>query len=657
MKKRLLILFITAFMLSSLSVNAASAVVESTDTKDDNSESNVYVDVVKASNFTVILPKVIRINPEEGVGEYVIKVKGDMNPNQVVTVECNETIELVDSIGNATTVPFDVSNNKTVWTWQDIDGGVESISNESVQIKDGETIPAGTFAGLLTFNIACEVDLCEGLLTTSDLEFLGYDLATATDITIPASIDYGNGQVKTINSIQSGLFQNNTVIEKVSIEEGIIEVAPYTFAGCTNLTTVVMPDSMNKIREGAFKDTTSLTSFNITKNVRSIDLYAFNNSGISTLTFDDSDDAIPVDLLSESFKECTNLSTLTFPTTRYVDLSADCFSKCTSLKEVTCGSNVELNSAIFEGCTALESADIDLINTNRTSSMFAACTNLQSVKLSNAKDIGNYMFVGCNNLKDFTVNDGLESIGIKAFDSCWSLKTLPIQPTLTSLGKYAFYECKAATGDYTFPTGVSVVPEYVFHNCKNINSITFPGTVTEIQQRAFRDCSVGALAFSEGLVTVGEDAFSYSNGYDGRAKLSSISLPDSVTTLGGSAFKRADIESFRVPAGVTVLSDNLFEECKHLENIILHDNITSFGVRTFDTTAISDIYIPPLVTVIPQECYKDCKELTIITIPDHVTAIQSRAFIECDNLTSASVPSTATIAYDAFDTYCGVTTR
>lgn len=656
MKKRLLILFITAFMLSSLSVNAASAVVESTDTKDENSESNVYVDVVKASNFTVILPKVIRINPEEGVGEYVIKVKGDMNPNQVVTVECNETIELVDSIGNATTVPFDVSNNKTVWTWQDIDGGVESVSNESVQIKDGEIIPAGTFAGLLTFNIACEVDLCEGLLTASDLEFLGYDLATATDITIPASIDYGNGQVKTINSIQSGLFQNNTVIEKVSIEEGIIEVAPYTFAGCTNLTTVVMPDSMNKIREGAFKDTTSLTSFNVTKNVRSIDLYAFNNSGISTLTFDDSDDAIPVDLLSESFKECTNLSTLTFPTTRYVDLSADCFRECTSLKEVTCGSNVELNSAIFKGCTALESADIDLINTDHTSSMFAACTNLQSVKLSNAKDIGNYMFVGCNNLSDFTVNDGLESIGIQAFDSCWSLKTLPIQPTLTEIDSYAFFSCFAATGDYVWPAGCTKISDNVFKDCENISSITINSVVTEVGDEAFYNCGITSLSFPDGLETIGDSAFKYSSSYT-KNKLSSLTLPDTVTSIGAEAIKRTNITEFKVPANVTVLSDRLFEECMHLENIIIHDNITAFGVRTFDTTAISDIYIPPLVTVIPQECYKDCKELTIITIPDHVTAIQSGAFIECDNLTSASVPSTATIAYDAFDTYCGVTTR
>ena len=656
MKKRLLILFITTFMLSSLSVNAASAVVESTDTKDENSESNVYVDVVKASNFTVILPKVIRINPEEGVGEYVIKVKGDMNPNQVVTVECNETIELVDSIGNATTVPFDVSNNKTVWTWQDIDGGVESISNESVQIKDGETIPAGTFAGLLTFNIACEVDLCEGLLTTSDLEFLGYDLATATDITIPASIDYGNGQVKTINSIQSGLFQNNTVIERVSIEEGIIEVAPYTFAGCTNLTTVVMPDSMNKIREGAFKDTTSLTSFNVTKNVRSIDLYAFNNSGISTLTFDDSDDAIPVDLLSESFKECTNLSTITFPTTRCVDLSADCFCKCTSLKEVTCGANVELNSAIFEGCTALESADIDLINTDRKSSMFEGCTNLQSVKLSNAKDIGDYMFLGCNNLKDFTVNDGLESIGRQAFDSCWSLETLPIQPTLTEIDSYAFSSCFAATGDYVWPAGCTKISDRVFKYCENISSITINSVVTEVGYEAFYNCGITSLSFPDGLETIGDSAFKYSNTYT-KNKLSSLTLPDTVTSIGAEAFKRTNITEFKVPANVTVLSDNLFEECTHLENIILHDNITAFGVRTFDTTAISDIYIPPLVTVIPQNCYKDCKELTIITIPNHVTAIQSGAFIECDNLTSASVPSTATIAYDAFDTYCGVTTR
>lgn len=661
MKKYFSLSLAMLVLINSLSITTlaapADAVVENTQDATENKDMNVRVDTSKGSTFSVVLPKTIQIDPDDGLGVYTVEVTGDLNPNRVINIKCDEEIQL-QTADRIESVLFDVTKTKTKWTWSDLFGGQKSSVTETISLQEGEKIPAGESTGILTFNINCENDLLEGVLLKSDLEFLGYDLNTATDINIPASIDYGEGKIKNINSVGGSLFQGNTVIQSVTIAEGVKEIGPYAFEGCTNLTSVGFPTSLTDIRTAAFKDTTSLPSYHVGKNIDKIEERAFENSGIKSLTFDDLDGAESVYCGGYCFKDCDNLVTLTFPTTREVKLGNSAFLNCSSLEEVSAGSNIALYSATFAECTSLETATLDFsYDGSTTISVFSGCSNLREVHLTGLTEIGKYTCHNCPNLETFTVNAGVTKIGKGAFVDCKKLTTLPIQPTLTEIGEDAFYNCYAADGSYVIPAGVTVIPESAFKKCMAIDSLTFEGVITEIGEAAFKNCGGSTLTFKDGLHTIGYDAFAYSADFTGN-KVTSISLPDSVTSIGASAFKRVAFTEFTVPSGVTVLSDELFAECNQLATVNMHNNITQFGVRTFEATGLTALpTIPSGVSVIPEKCFWNCDSLTKITIPDNISVIGIEAFRSCENLTAASIPSVTNVDSSAFSGSVNITRR
>ena len=68
----------------------------------------------------------------------------------------------------------------------------------------------------------------------------------------------------------------NKDITEAVIPEGIKQIKPWTFAGCTNLTGAIIPLSVTEIREHAFHACTSLTDLVISDSVTSIGTAAFS---------------------------------------------------------------------------------------------------------------------------------------------------------------------------------------------------------------------------------------------------------------------------------------------------------------------------------------------------------------------------------------------
>jgi len=93
--------------------------------------------------------------------------------------------------------------------------------------------------------------------------------------------------------------------------------------------------------------------------------------------------------------------------------------------------------------------------------------------------------------------------------------------------------------------------------------------------------------------------------------LTSITIPDSVTSIGNSAFYW----------------------CIYLTGITIPDSVTSIGDSAFTCCdSLTSITIPDSVTSISNYAFYWCKSLTGITIPDSVISIGSSAFLECDKL-------------------------
>ena len=195
------------------------------------------------------------------------------------------------------------------------------------------------------------------------------------------------------------------------------------------------------------------------------------------------------------------------------------------------------------------------------------------------------------------------------------------------------------SGHYMIKEGTKVICDEAFFWYKLLTSINIPDSVTSIGVSAFDGCeSLTSINIPDSVTSIGRAAF------DGCESLTSINIPDSVTSIGNSAFRSCkSLTSINIPNSVTSIGDSAFDVCKSLTNINIPDSVTSIGKSAFSwCKSLTCINIPDSVTSIGESAFSRCKSLTCINIPDSVTSIGKSAFYECNSLTSINIPDSVT---------------
>ena len=119
-------------------------------------------------------------------------------------------------------------------------------------------------------------------------------------------------------------------------------------------------------------------------------------------------------------------------------------------------------------------------------------------------------------------------------------------------------------------------------------------------------------------------AFSYSS-------LQSITIPDSVTSIGTGAFGYCySLHSVTIPDSVTSIGDRAFQSCESLHSITIPDSVTSIGNWAFwGCKSLQSVTIPDSVTIIGDRAFNGCRSLQSVTIPESVTIIKGNPFVNC----------------------------
>ena len=136
---------------------------------------------------------------------------------------------------------------------------------------------------------------------------------------------------------------------------------------------------------------------------------------------------------------------------------------------------------------------------------------------------------------------------------------------------------------------VTYISNFAFYNHDSLTSIVIPDTVTTIGDYAFDGCgSLTSVTFGENsqLTTIGNCAF------EGCGNLTSIVIPDGVTRIGYEAFRDCDsLTSVTIGNNVTTIGDYAFYYCHSLTSIVIPDGVTTIGYEAFSgCDSLTDIY-------------------------------------------------------------------
>ena len=164
------------------------------------------------------------------------------------------------------------------------------------------------------------------------------------------------------------------------------------------------------------------------------------------------------------------------------------------------------------------------------------------------------------------------------------------------------------------------------------------------------------------VTSIGDWAFAYFG-------LTSVEIPNSVTTIGNSAFSACyGLTSIEIPSSVTSIRNSAFSGCDAMEIMTVKADNTVYDSRencnaiidTETNTLVSgckNTKIPNSVTSIGDYAFYYCYNLTSIEIPNSVTSIGDYAFYFCYNLTSIEIPNSVTsIGNEAFSWCSNLTT-
>lgn len=176
----------------------------------------------------------------------------------------------------------------------------------------------------------------------------------------------------------------------------------------------------------------------------------------------------------------------------------------------------------------------------------------------------------------------------------------------------------------------------LFSGNTTIESVTIPNTVLTIGGSSFRNASgLKTVVIPASVTKIDSSAFY------GCTALASIKLPDSLQSIGSSAFTGCNsMESITIPASVTSINDGAFSSVK---KIIFADGMVTIPANACrNASALESVVIPSTVTAIGNYAFYNCDALVSIVLPDTVTSIGTYLFDNCAILESVTLPKDVT---------------
>jgi hypothetical protein len=152
--------------------------------------------------------------------------------------------------------------------------------------------------------------------------------------------------------------------------------------------------------------------------------------------------------------------------------------------------------------------------------------------------------------------------------------------------------------------------------------------------------------------TTNTDASITITGYTGAG--GNVTIPSAidglpVTTIGSRSFYHSALSGVTIPNSVTTIGDSAFSDCANLTQVTIPGTVTQIGWYVFEGSGLTNVVLQG-VTSIGTGMFIGCQSLTEFNIPDTVTNIGHDAFNSCLNLARVIIPkSVVTISSASFE--------
>ena len=422
----------------------------------------------------------------------------------------------------------------------------------------------------------------------------------------------GNGIIGGEVSSSSGI----GYVESQYVEEDSVAIVPEqpTRLGC-EFTGWNFDFSQKIIKDttivATWKKNQEMENFEFESDGGFCDIYSIIDKDVTTLSFPSCITSFKTDAL----KGCTNVTQIEidFEHIRNVPLFY-----CSSLNRIVIGKNVKkIEQGVFP------SRDLDIVINEENASF--------TIKGNCLIDVENKVLIKGNN-KSILPNDGsFETIGDNAFSGCHKIENITIPNNVTSIGSSAFSYCDSLIS-ITIGNNVKNIKDYAFADCDSLTSIEIPKSVTNIGSRVLAGCSK-LESITIPFVGATKDETSNTNfGYIFGAN-SYIQQSDYIPT---------SLKIVKITGG-TRIGYFAFSGCDSLTSIMLPESITTIGYHAFvNCDSLVEMVIPENVIFIGGYAFDGCDSLTSVTIGSSVTRIDYYAFRDCNLLRSVKFNDTST---------------
>lgn len=239
-------------------------------------------------------------------------------------------------------------------------------------------------------------------------------------------------------------------------------------------------------------------------------------------------------------------------------------------------------------------------------------------------------------VKNIRLPWGMSVIPARQFAKLPCLERIVIPDTVTHIDLYAFMG-STSLKEVVLPKSLQTVEDGAFQDTQ-IKRIVFPESTTTVGNSAFaRDTALEEIEFKGDTVNLGhkiiegtavrrfvfpKKAFVNTKVCMGAEYLEEVVLPDTVTSIGDSAFEDCrSLEKINIPSAVNIILDAAFAGCTNLHKLDLYDTqIENLSGDIFANSGIRYIALPHKCKYVYLYCFRLTEIIDAIYMPKTVKA-------------------------------------